>query len=105
MYMQGGPGIFKGDLYFYRVDGDLREKVKTIDTKLCPLYLLTGEMRFWAGMSPESLELIPFPTGQCFHVKTGTVHRMEAVSDIDILEASTPELDDVVRLEDRYGRT
>ncbi|WP_020695308.1 alpha/beta fold hydrolase [Reyranella massiliensis] len=46
MYMQGGPGIFKGDLYFYRVDGDLREKVKAIDTKLCPLYLLTGEYDF-----------------------------------------------------------
>ena len=28
MYMQGGPGVFKGDLYFYRVDGDLREKVE-----------------------------------------------------------------------------
>ena len=46
MYMQGGPGIFKGDLYFYRVDGDLREKVKSIDTSVCPLYLLTGEYDF-----------------------------------------------------------
>jgi pimeloyl-ACP methyl ester carboxylesterase len=46
MYMQGGPGVFKGDLYFYRVDGDLREKVKTIDTRVCPLYLLTGEYDF-----------------------------------------------------------
>jgi pimeloyl-ACP methyl ester carboxylesterase len=46
MYMQGGPGVFKGDLYFYRVDGDLREKVKTIDTAVCPLYLLTGEYDF-----------------------------------------------------------
>jgi mannose-6-phosphate isomerase len=69
------------------------------------LYLLSGEMRFWAGPSPEAIELIPFPAGRCFHVSTGTVHRMEAVTDIDILEASTPELDDVVRLEDRYGRT
>ncbi|MEA2815844.1 MAG: hypothetical protein QOI93_3541, partial [Rhodospirillaceae bacterium] len=46
MYMQGGPGVFKGDLYFYRVDGDLREKIKTIDTRVCPLYLLTGEYDF-----------------------------------------------------------
>jgi pimeloyl-ACP methyl ester carboxylesterase len=45
-YMQGGPGVFKGDLYFYRVDGDLREKVKAIDTRVCPLYLLTGEYDF-----------------------------------------------------------
>jgi pimeloyl-ACP methyl ester carboxylesterase len=51
MYMQGGPGIFKGDLYFYRVDGDLREKVRTIDTKACPLYLLTGEYDF--SCTPE----------------------------------------------------
>ena len=45
-YKQGGPGIFKGDLYFYRVDGDLRGKVQKIDTAICPLYLLTGEYDF-----------------------------------------------------------
>jgi hypothetical protein len=46
MYMQGGPACSKAICYFYRVDGDLREKVKTIDTKVCPLYLLTGEYDF-----------------------------------------------------------
>jgi pimeloyl-ACP methyl ester carboxylesterase len=45
-YKQGGPGVFKGDLYFYRVDGDLRGKVGKIDTGICPLYLLTGEYDF-----------------------------------------------------------
>ena len=45
-YMQSGPGIFKGDLYFYRVDGDLREQVGDIDTRVCPLFLLTGEYDF-----------------------------------------------------------
>lgn len=45
-YMQGGPGVFKGDLYFYRVDGDLRGRIDKIDTKKCPLYLLTGEYDF-----------------------------------------------------------
>ena len=44
--MQGGPGIFKGDLYFYRVDGDLRKHVCDIDTGVCPLFLLTGEYDF-----------------------------------------------------------
>ncbi len=53
-YMQGGPGIFKGDLYFYRVDGDLREHIGKIDTKLCPLYLLTGEYDF--SCTPEDTE-------------------------------------------------
>ena len=42
-YMQGGPGVFKGDLYFYKIDGDIREKIAAIDTTKCPLYLLSGE--------------------------------------------------------------
>jgi pimeloyl-ACP methyl ester carboxylesterase len=51
MYKQGGPGVFKGDLYFYRVDGDLRDKIGRIDTKRCPLFLLTGEYDF--SCAPE----------------------------------------------------
>ena len=54
MYMQGGPGVFKGDLYFYRVDGDLRDKVERIDTEVCPLYLLTGEYDF--SCTPEDTQ-------------------------------------------------
>jgi len=42
-YMQGGPGVFKGDLFFYTKDGDIRPRVAEIDTKRCPLYLLSGE--------------------------------------------------------------
>lgn len=53
-YMQGGPGIFKGDLYFYRVDGDLRDRIGKIDTRVCPLYLLTGEYDF--SCTPEDTE-------------------------------------------------
>ena len=50
-YMQSGPGVFKGDLYFYRVDGDLRDRVGGIDTTACPLYLLTGAYDF--SCTPE----------------------------------------------------
>jgi pimeloyl-ACP methyl ester carboxylesterase len=50
-YMQGGPGVFRGDLYFYRVDADLRGRLGGIDTARCPLYLLTGEYDF--SCSPE----------------------------------------------------
>ena len=50
-YKQGGTGIFKGDLHFYRVDGDLRGKLTGIDTGRCPLYLLTGEYDF--SCTPE----------------------------------------------------
>jgi pimeloyl-ACP methyl ester carboxylesterase len=50
-YMQSGPGVFKGDLYFYRVDADLRGQLGGIDTTRCPLYLLTGEYDF--SCTPE----------------------------------------------------
>ena len=42
--------------------------------------------------------------GDSAHITPGTVHRMSAIEDTDIFEVSTPELEDVVRLEDRYGR-
>jgi pimeloyl-ACP methyl ester carboxylesterase len=45
-YAQGGPGVFRGDLYFYRAEGDLRGKLDAVDTRRCPLYLLTGEYDF-----------------------------------------------------------
>ena len=68
------------------------------------LYVLAGSMRLWLGPSADELEEMMMGEGDSVRVTPGTVHRMEAVSDVDILEASTPELDDVVRIEDRYGR-
>jgi quercetin dioxygenase-like cupin family protein len=62
-------------------------------------------MKFFAGPSVEELREVRLRAGESFHVTTGTIHRMEAVTDVDILEASTPELDDVVRIQDRYGRS
>ena len=46
----------------------------------------------------------PFVAGDSVHIPAGLVHQIEAVVDSDVLEASTPELDDLVRLNDRYGR-
>jgi mannose-6-phosphate isomerase len=56
-----------------------------------------------AGEEGELRQLEMRP-GDVFHITPGTLHRMTALEDCDILEVSTPELDDVVRLEDRYGR-
>ncbi len=50
-YMQGGPGVFKGDLYFYKIDGDIRARVGQIDTRRCPLFLLSGEYDY--SCTPE----------------------------------------------------
>jgi pimeloyl-ACP methyl ester carboxylesterase len=55
-YMQGGPGVFTGDLYFYQVEGDIRDRIGAIDTTLCPLYLLTGEYDYSA--SPRDTEAV-----------------------------------------------
>jgi mannose-6-phosphate isomerase len=67
--------------------------------------VLSGRLRFEffsAGEDPRAEELVP---GVPFHIAPGLRHRMIAIEDTDVLEVSTPELDDVVRLEDRYGRT
>lgn len=54
-YMQGGPGVFTGDLYFYQIDGDIRERISDIDTRRCPLYMLTGEYDY--SCSPQDTEM------------------------------------------------
>ena len=65
--------------------------------------LLTGllDMDVETEAGRSTLRLTP---GDCLHIVPGMKHRMMAVEDCDVLEVSTPELDDVVRLEDRYGR-
>jgi mannose-6-phosphate isomerase-like protein (cupin superfamily) len=66
--------------------------------------VLSGRMAFehyGDGEPPRTVELEP---QQPFHIKPGMRHRMVALEDTDVVEVSTPELDDVVRLEDRYGR-
>lgn len=64
------------------------------------LFLQAGRMTFTLG--DERFEWQP---GEAIEIPPDTVHRMEALEDSVILEVSTPELDDVVRLEDRYGRS
>jgi mannose-6-phosphate isomerase len=63
----------------------------------------SGEMDLEVGQGPE-LRVLRMRVRDSFHCAPGTVHRMVAVTDVDVLEVSTPELDDVVRLEDAYGR-
>jgi len=69
------------------------------------VYLLSGELIYWVQLPGESeLRDMKLGRGESFRITPGTVHYMEAVTDCDVLEASTPELDDVIRLKDRYGR-
>ena len=95
------------------------------------IYLLSGELKYWvqasdargqrseagphrtagtgetpvAGRSPiPQLKDMQLRVGDAFRITPGTIHYMEAVTDCDVFEVSTAELDDVVRLKDRYGR-
>lgn len=67
------------------------------------IYLLSGTMKYWVDIDGE-LRDVQLKQGDAFRITPRTVHYMEAVTDCDVLEASTPELDDVVRLKDKYGR-
>jgi mannose-6-phosphate isomerase-like protein (cupin superfamily) len=68
------------------------------------IYLLGGSLDLEIG-DEKSRQTHRMKPGDCYRISPGTRHRMTAVEDCDILESSTPELDDVIRLEDRYGRT
>lgn len=68
------------------------------------IMVLTGRLRFEHFADGEPAKTIELGPREPFHVTPGLRHRMIAVEDTDVLEVSTTELDDVVRLEDRYGR-
>jgi pimeloyl-ACP methyl ester carboxylesterase len=73
-YMQGGPGVFLGDLHYYFTDGDLRNGlVEALDAKRCPLHLLTGEYDLSA--TPElTAELARLVKATSFEVMKGMGH-------------------------------
>ena len=69
-------------------------------------YVQSGRARLElgdAGQAALNSEVVG--AGACFRYRPGTIHRVTALEDTTILEVSTPQLDDVVRLDDRYGRT
>jgi mannose-6-phosphate isomerase len=68
------------------------------------IYLHSGRLLFEIAEQGKDLVKREMRPGDRVHITPTTVHRMTAIEDSDIFEVSTPELDDVVRLEDRYGR-
>jgi mannose-6-phosphate isomerase-like protein (cupin superfamily) len=66
-------------------------------------FVQSGEMVLEIG-TPPNVERRILAKNESFHCAPGTVHRMVAEKDVDVVEVSTPDLDDVVRLEDDYGR-
>jgi mannose-6-phosphate isomerase len=68
------------------------------------LYVQEGSLRLSMPEGPGAERERTLRTGDAVHLPPGTRHRLEALTDCVVFEVSTPELDDVVRLEDRYGR-
>lgn len=68
-------------------------------------YLLSGRMRLTRGPTADGLQEQEIGPGHAWRVEPGTVHSIAAIEDSVVLEVSTPHLDDVVRLADRYQRS
>ena len=69
------------------------------------IYILSGHLRIYVGPTKDELSSKVYGPDETITLEPGVVHRMEAVEDCIYLEASTPEMDDVVRLSDDYNRT
>ena len=69
------------------------------------MYVLRGELILRTQVAGSGMTARPFRAGESFHIPAQLIHQIEAIQDSDVLEASTPELDDLVRITDRYGRT
>jgi mannose-6-phosphate isomerase len=68
-------------------------------------YLLSGRLRLTRGSNAAELEEKEIGPGHAWRVEPGIVHSIEAIEDSVVLEVSTPQFDDVVRLSDRYERS
>lgn len=68
------------------------------------IYIHQGRIELEVGEPGRTPDVEVVGAGRSFRFKPGTVHRWRALEDALVLEVSTPDLDDVVRLEDRYGR-
>lgn len=69
------------------------------------IYVLSGKLRIYCGTSENRLYYRIYKKGDNITIHSHMIHRMEAISNSIYLETSTPEIDDVVRLEDDYKRT
>ena len=68
------------------------------------IYVMRGTLTLHVSEDDSAPRVVTLREGEVFHIRPGLRHRFEAKEAVDLLETSTPELDDVVRLEDRYGR-
>lgn len=93
---------YVGKLLFVRAGQSLSLQYHKIKEET--LFLEAGTCILEVGKTRETVSTVPFSVGDAFHLSPGMIHKVSAVTDCRIFEVSTPELDDVVRLQDNYGR-
>ena len=92
-----------GKLLFVRAGESL--SLQYHETKDESWYVQEGRAELeLSSVGGDAREVVAMGAGDCFHFRPGTVHRVRALEDTVVIEVSTPEIDDVVRLEDAYGR-
>jgi pimeloyl-ACP methyl ester carboxylesterase len=97
-YMQGGPGVFKGDLYFYKLDGDIRGRVAQIDTSKCPLFLLSGEYDY--SCTPEETLAVAGSIQGCeVTIMKGLGHFPMSENPAEFLQHLLPVLEKIDKME------
>ena len=95
-YMQGGPGVFLGDLHYYFAEGDLRNGLLDgLDTKKCPLHLLTGEYDLSATPALTA-ELARLVNATSFQVMEGLGHFPMSESPVQFRRYLLPVLDRII---------
>jgi len=88
-----------------RVNKGHRYSLQYHERKMETQYLHSGLVKFIFGESEDSLQELILRPGDKIDVLPPMIHRVEALEDSEIFEVSTPELDDVVKLHDDYGRS
>ena len=68
------------------------------------IYVTSGRLRLYLEDEGGTVQVEELGPGAHRHVRTGRIHRYEAIERTELMEVSTPELDDVVRIEDDFGR-
>ena len=86
------------------IDAGKRLSLQRHEIKDESIYVLSGRLRLYLEDDGGVVETEELGPGDHRRVATGRIHRYEAIERVELLEVSTPELDDVVRLEDDYGR-
>ncbi len=68
------------------------------------ILVVSGRLRLWLEDDEGVVQTVELGPGAARHVATGRIHRYEAIERCELMEVSTPELDDVIRIEDDFGR-